>query len=193
MKKEPISISNGTLKGYEDPLRRFAPTDKHTKLSNSSEYEFKHAEEAHKLLKQQESEAEQQEYVKLCLKRHAYRVKMFILTIIFGGIGYYIFGLKIPIPAFLCALFSNYFFFRMFFLGIGETPQKRRRLSASRSILYTVVLGLQIVFQVGYLLAEHYEDEEILGLYLIVALILWVLALILAIFNKIQVNVHNQD
>lgn len=193
MKKEPISINNGTLKGYEDPLRCFAPTDRNTKSSNSSEYEFKHAKEAHELLKQQESEAEQHEYVKLCLKRHAYRVKMFILTIIFGGIGYYIFGLKIPIPAFLCALLSNYFFFRMFFLGIGETPQKRRRLSASRSILYTVVLGLQIIFQVGYLLAEHYEDEEILGLYLIVALILWVLALILAIFNKIQVNVHNQD
>lgn len=192
MKKEPVSISDGKLKGYEDPLRRFAPTDRYTKSSNFSEYEFKHAEEAHKLLKQQESEAEQQEYVKLCLKRHAYRVKMLIISI-FLGVGYFACYHVEPVLGFICALFSNYFFFRMFFLGIGETPQKRRRLSASRSILYTVVLGLQIIFQVGYLLAEHYEDDEILSLYLIVALILWVLALILAIFNKIQVNVHNQD
>ncbi len=193
MKKEPVSISNGTLKGYEDPLRRFAPTEKNTTSSNSSEYEFKHAEEAHKFLKQQESEVEQQEYVKLCLRRHAYRVKMLIISILLGGMGYFAFYHVEPVLGFICTLFSNYFFFRMFFLGIGETPQKRRRLSASRSILNTVVLGLQIIFQVGYLLAEHYDDEEMLGLYLIVAFILWVLALILAIFNKIQVNVHNQD
>ncbi|MFR3329531.1 MAG: hypothetical protein ACLTSL_05145 [Odoribacter splanchnicus] len=61
MRKKTVSISNGTLKGYEDPLRRFAPKDRNTEPSNSSEYEFKHVKEAHELLKQYEIESHSSE------------------------------------------------------------------------------------------------------------------------------------
>lgn len=101
---------------------------------------------------------------------------------IHSGLGWWIGG-------FLSAIISGYLFCNMFFVEVEKSPKEQKKLKASRMILYVVVLGLQTILGVGCFLSIHYE--EILGLYLIIASILWVLVLILAIFNKIQVNVHN--
>ena len=76
---------------------------------------------------------------------------------------------------------------------IGRSVQKQRRLKASLVILYTVILGLQLVFIFGELISYYTNNEEMLGLYFVVAIVLWLLAIVIAVFNKIQVNVHNQD
>lgn len=206
MKKEPISIKDGDLKGYDDPLRRFAPIE--TK-QNPPQYEFKHVEEAHKNLVREEEKLKRREELRVYYARFRYRVWMFIGMLIFSVYPFYV-SLKLGVEnldlekltlCYLSALLSNYMLLKMFFLGVGREKKIQRRLQASRAILYVVFLGLQLIFIITYLLYRSVEergvvaaeDEILIGILFIVMLILWVVAIIMAVFNKVQVNVHNQD
>lgn len=206
MKKEPISIKDGDIKGYDDPLRRFAPIE--TK-QNPPQYVFKHVEEAHKNLVKEEEKLKRREELKVYYARFRYRVWMFIGILIFSVYPLYVskmlgvdnlnFGELVLY--FLSALLSNYMLLKMFFLGLGREKKVQRRLKASRVILYVLFLGLQIIAIITiliYMLLEKHgvitkAEEIILGILFIVMLILWLVAIIIAIFNKVQVNVHNQD
>ena len=95
----------------------------------------------------------------------------------------------------------------MFFLEIGKNLRQQRRLRASRIILYTIFMGAQIVSICAYYIGDYYkigeneilyilyhtEDAILASVLMIIVLVLWILAIILAILNKIMVNVHNQD
>lgn len=206
MKKESISIKDGDLKGYDDPLRRFAPIDK---KQNPPQYEFKHVEEAHKNLVKEEEKLKRREELKVYYARFRYRVWMFIGMLIFSVYPFYVYkmsgvdNLSFGKTAlfYLSALLSNYMLLKMFFLGVGREKKVQRRLKASRIILYVLFLGLQIIAIITSLLYMLLEklgvitqaDEIILGIAFVVMLILWLVAIIIAIFNKVQVNVHNQD
>lgn len=206
MKKESISIKDGDLKGYDDPLRRFAPIE--TK-QNPPQYEFKHVEEAHKNLVREEEKLKRREELRVYYARFRYRVWMFIGMLIFSVYPFYVYkmsgvdSLSFGKTAlfYLSALLSNYMLLKMFFLGVGREKKVQRRLKASRIILYVLFLGLQIIAIITSLLYMLLEklgvitqaDEIILGIAFVVMLILWLVAIIIAIFNKVQVNVHNQD
>lgn len=109
--------------------------------------------------------------------------------------------------SYLCSLIACYLFLRMFFLEIGKNLRQQRRLRASRIILYTIFMGAQIVAICAYYIGDYYkigeneilyilyhtEDAILASVLMIIVLVLWILAIILAILNKIMVNVHNQD
>lgn len=193
MKKEPVSISNGTLKGYEDPLRRFAPTDKNTKSSNSSEYEFKHAEEAHELLKQYEVESYPSK-LKEGSSSSGYYTIWSIINIVSFIVLIYCESKNIDDHwTWLLSLLNVYAFFKLFFVGAGKPDKVRRRYNASQILLLTIFFGLYLLYVALHFAYEYSFSNSEISLVLIGGFILWVLALILAIFNKIQVNVHNQD
>ena len=102
---------------------------------------------------------------------------------------------------------SSFFFLRMFFLEIGKNLRQQRRLRASRILLYPIFMGAQIVSICAYYIGDYYkigeneilyilyhtEDAILASVLMIIVLVLWILAIILAILNKIMVNVHNQD
>lgn len=206
MKKEPISIKDGNIKGYDDPLRRYAPIDK---KQNPPQYVFKHVEEAHKNLVKEEEKLKRRKELEIYHARFRYRVWMFIGMLIFSVYPFYV-SLKSGVEnldlekltlCYLSALLSNYMLLKMFFLGVGREKKIQRRLQASRAILYVVFLGLQLIFIITYLLYRSVEergvlaaeDEILIGILFIVMLILWLVTIIMAVFNKVQVNVHNQD
>lgn len=184
MKKKPVSISDGKLKSYEDPLRRLAPIDK----ERGDRVEPEKDTGENEILKREKQEKKFSKDDMIYIERRAFRIKSFLISIVLGAVAYHVYFLS---PVF--APLANYFFLRMFFLGIGRSIQKQRRLKASRVILYTVILGLQLVSIFGELISYYTNNEEMLGLYFVVAIVLWLLAIVIAVFNKIQVNVHNQD
>ena len=193
MKKESVSISNGTLKGYEDPLRRFAPKDKSTDSSTSSEYEFKHAEEAHTLLKQYEIESHSSE-LKAGGSSSGYYTIWGIINIVSFIVLIYCESKDIDDNwTWLLSLLNVYAFFKLFFVGVGKPDKNRRRCNASQVLLLTIFFGLYSLYVALHFAYEYSFSDSEIGLVLIGGFVLWILALILAIFNKIQVNVHNQD
>lgn len=130
------------------------------------------------------------EYTDMYYKREIYREDRIIPAFLLS----YIILPTTPLRYLLIAMLPSVFLvLQCFFLGMGRPVMQRKRLKASRWILYVAVLGLQSIIGVGFLLASSCKDEEILGLYLIIALILWVLTILFAVLNKIQVNLHNQD
>lgn len=193
MKKGPVSISNGAVKGYDDPLRRFAPTDKSPNPSNSSEYEFKHAEEAHKLLKQYEIESHSSELKAGRSSRGYYTIWSIINIVSFIVLIYCELKDIDENWTWLLSLLNIYAFFKLFFVGVGKPDKIRRRCNASQVLLLTIFFGLYSLYVALHFAYEYSFSNSEIGFVLIGGIVLWVLALILAIFNKIQVNVHNQD
>lgn len=69
----------------------------------------------------------------------------------------------------------------------------KRRLKASQIILYTTLIGLHFIILILNALELAGETEDTSGFTLLILIVIWILAIALSVFNKIQVNVHNQE
>lgn len=89
---------------------------------------------------------------------------------------------------FLSSILCGNLFCKLFFIGIGKDPDVKIRQKASREILYVFVLGLQIVLGVSFILTKSFSDENISELFFKISVILWIVSLVVAIYNKIRIN-----
>lgn len=97
------------------------------------------------------------------------------------------------IIASLFILLGDYLFLSMFYLGYGREKKLRRRLKASQIILYITLMGLRFLALVINALELAGEDDDASGFTLLILIVIWLIAIGLSAFNKIQVNVHNQE
>ena len=213
-KKTTIFIRDGEVRNYQDPLRRLAPVEK---ISSTDNHRETPSSSRGRVPRQRT----------VYSQRLIFRLKMAFLSILFSVFALIVmlwevlrlsqFSIILIIMS-AYAITSNYFFSRLFFLEIGKSSTERRRLKASRGILYVIFCGLSVLsFISDRAVVIFYDGNESLikgnyiqimdnlkgalsedsaaavTLVVLVSFVVWVLAVVIAIINKIIVNAHNQE